>query len=81
MLVADVDAGCYGAVLLIVAGSQEGGGQIFAAAAACGNAQLCLQVAQGGSAGRYGFFDLVIGNRVADTYKHDRNSFPERFVK
>ena len=45
--------------------------QITAAAATSRYAQLRLQIAQGAGAGGYGFLNLAVSNRIANTYKHD----------
>jgi len=52
-------------------GIQEGSRQLAAAAAASGNAQLSLQIAHGTRACSDGFFDVVVGNGVANANKHD----------
>ena len=47
-------------------------GQIGAAAAAGGDAELVFQIGQRRSTGSDAFFDLVVGNGIADADKHNR---------
>lgn len=64
-----IDTGGNGRLGIV--GIQERSRQLTAAAAAGRNAQLSLQIAHGTGTGCDGFFDVVVGNGVANADKHN----------